>query len=589
MLTTRRVSMANIKTFFKEMTDGLKSRQISNWSDISNYLDEAAKRSESLAAEEKDLRKLFQKGAAFITYDFGIDGVSIEIFKYAQCLEKIIDGIPLHFIGGDFYDKADVVLKPYWKRFEIDGINGWSKWDDGKWFSKLYYEDMPEGSAVSDEMAVEMWKQASCFAEKLGGYLAENDINLLIPVNIPTNPGNFAAMLAIIIATENLGTYVISSNHDYYWEGGKPECEKEPGEEPGVRDHFFKNYDNKSFFSLFKRMYPWNGKRWLQVNINTPQSEALVEKFGFAKDRVYELGTAISDKFFEAFDAEDVKSVRKRMAYILSDGKPTIDTVPIKKHLADLSSWMTNQKPIACGYSSNLILDPTKNKTIYCLQPTRVIARKRIEMDLHLLKALMNCETFRLQFEKESYQLVLHITGPVPIEHQEDLETVLNAYINLCESLPESIAKRIFITFSVGTENHPSFAKNNLEPLCIEEIYRLATLILFPSETEGRGLPIVESSACGIPIVCSRYFPEEVFAEVVGEKLADEKQIKYVLFPEPDAGFSDSCLDAVSDLMLCPEKSQELIKHNKKAVKLRYSTEMIKKKFEEFITRLETV
>jgi glycosyltransferase involved in cell wall biosynthesis len=141
----------------------------------------------------------------------------------------------------------------------------------------------------------------------------------------------------------------------------------------------------------------------------------------------------------------------------------------------------------------------------------------------------------------------------------------------------------------VGTENHPSFAKNNLEPLCIEEIYRLATLILFPSETEGRGLPIVESSACGIPIVCSRYFPEEVFAEVVGEKLADEKQIKYVLFPEPDAGFSDSCLDAVSDLMLCPEKSQELIKHNKKAVKLRYSTEMIKKKFEEFITRLETV
>lgn len=581
--------MADLNLLYKQMTDSLESKKISNWNDISEYLDEAEERTNALPANEKNLHKLFQKGAAFITYDFGIDGVSIEIFKYAQCLESILGNVPLHFIGGDFYDKADVVLKPYWNRFKIDGINGWSKWNGGKWFSKLYYEDMPEGSAISDEMAVEMWNQASDFARKLGAYLAEKDINLLIPVNIPTNPGNFAAMLAIAIVTEELGTYVISSNHDYYWEGGKPASEKAPGEEPGVRDHFFKNVDNKPFFNLFKRMYPWNGKRWLQVNINTPQSEALVERFGFAKDRVFELGTAISNKFFEEFDAEDVKSVRKRMAYVLSDGKPTIETVPIKGHLDNLSSWMKNQKPIVCGFSSGLNLDPTKDKTIYCLQPTRVIARKRIEMDLHLLKALMKRNAFKDKFLNDSYQLVLHITGPVPIEHQKDLETVLKAYIDLCESLSASMADRVFIAFSVGTENHPSFEENNLKPLCIEEIYRLATLILFPSETEGRGLPIVESSACGIPIVCSRYYPEEVFAEVVGEGLADEEQIKYVLFPEPEAGFSESCLDAVCNLMLCPEKSEELIKHNKKAVKLRYSTEMIKKKFEEFIKRLETV
>jgi glycosyltransferase involved in cell wall biosynthesis len=257
--------------------------------------------------------------------------------------------------------------------------------------------------------------------------------------------------------------------------------------------------------------------------------------------------------------------------------------------MANLSSWMKNQKPIACGFTPNLTLDPTKDKTIYCLQPTRVIARKRIESDLHLLKALMARENFKNKFINDSYQLVLHITGPVPIEHREDLETVLDAYIDLCESLPESMANKVFIAFSVGTENHPSFAKNNLKPLCIEEIYRLATVILFPSETEGRGLPIVESGACGIPIICSRYYPEEVFAEVVGEGLSDEERIKCILFPEPEAGFSDSCLNKVSDLMLHPENSEELIEHNKNAVKLRYSTGTIKNKFIKFIKRLETL
>lgn len=571
------------------MVETIKNQTIAEWTEIDTFLQTIRnEKKDNSRNTSGDYFESIGKGIGIITYDYGIDGVSIEIRKYAESLEGLYAkrniNLPLHFIGGDFYETANILLKPEWKRFQIDGMNGWSKWDNGTWFSKLYYEDMPEGSDISQKMAVEMWEQATGFAEKLGCYLVENDIHCLIPVNIPTNPGNFAIGLALIIVTECMDIAVISSNHDFYWEGGKAPSEKESGEGPGVRDFFFKNCDNKPFFSLFKKMYPWNGTKWLHVNINSRQSRKLIDTFGFNTNQIFELGTAVSDEFFKPFTPEDQKLYRKKMAYILSDGFPVIKPVSVTSHLNTLKSWMKNQKPIACGFVDGLEFDPSTNKTIFCLQPTRVITRKRIEMNFHLLKSLFQQDSFKSVFETDfEYQIVVHISGPTPIEHQADLETVLNAYIDVCESIPESSAKRIFITFSVGTENHPSLAENNLEPLSIEQIYRMATVLLFPSETEGRGLPIIEASACGIPIICSKFQPHEVFEEVVGEHLPENKRIRYLIFPEPGAAMDSDYLHEVTDLLINKKKRTEWIKQNKEAVHNRYSSNEIALKFKQFI------
>jgi len=72
------------------------------------------------------------------------------------------------------------------------------------------------------------------------------------------------------------------SNHDFYWEGGKPSSERRSGEAPGPRDRFFHNINNKPFFPLFKKIYPWNGRRWIQVNINALQSKKLIDDNGFS-------------------------------------------------------------------------------------------------------------------------------------------------------------------------------------------------------------------------------------------------------------------------------------------------------------------
>lgn len=568
------MQQSNKTELYKLMTDKLEKFNPQNWKDIDDILMQVKK---PLGSAPESVTNTFpeeiQNGIAFITYDYGIDGVSIEMSKYAMSLQNFVfknTEPKIHFIGGDFYPQADTIIKPLWKRFRLTGSNGWGKWGNAFWYNQLFNEEMPQNSQKSYNLAKEIWKQAVSLSKQLGKYLAENNIHLLIPVNVCSNPGNLALGLCIPLVTELMDLYVLNSNHDYYWEGGKSAPEKRSGEMPGPRDHFFRNYENLDFFRFFEKLYPWNGAKWIQTNINKLQSDRLIEKYNFDPGNVFELATSISNEFFTNYTKEDVKSVRLRMAYILSDGHPVIHPQRVKEHLKNLKHWMSNQKPVVCACSENLVLDTTTEDTIYLLQPTRVIGRKRIEKDIQLIDALLHHQTFRKEFDNNpKKQIILQITGPVPIEHQHDLEVILNSFVEVCEKLPESVSSRLFLAFSVGTEEHGIFPEKGLKRLYIHDIYQLATAIVFPSETEGRGLPIVESSAGGVPIICSRYFPVEVFDGVVGKTLGEEEQIKYTLFPENE--FSEYFLNSVTDLLLYPEKNKIVNEHNRKAVQKRYS------------------
>jgi len=577
------------KYLFSEMMKRLKAYTPTNWDEISSSLDDIKNNSPPLEQfSRNEFLEKMRTGLAFWTFDFGIDGVSIEISKYAQCLHDILSNeksAVVHYISGDFQPQADIVIKPEWKRHRISHANGWSKWDKGIWFEKLFYQDMKENSEISHKMAIEIWNQAVGLAKKLGVYLAEKEISLLIPVNVNSNPGNMATGLCSILVSELMGIYVLNSNHDFYWEGGKAASERKPGEAPGPRDKFFRNINNTPFFSLFKKIYPWNGRRWIQVNINTLQSKKLIEDNGFPRNRIFEISTSVSKAFFREYSKEDIKSVRLRMAHVLSDGNPIIRTIDVKTYLQNLKKWMTFQKPLVCSNRNGQDLDLTSDQIIYFLQPTRIVDRKRIEKNLHLIAALLQYPPFLNEFEKnKEQQIVLHITGPAPIEHKTDLETILEAHIDMISQVPENIADRLFLAFSVGVNSHPSFHDNNFKQLTIEDIYRLAIVVLFPSKTEGRGLPIIESSAAGIPIICSRYHPEEIFAGVVGEDLPEEQQIYYITFPEEE--FSRSFLNEVTLLLLDPEKREQYKKHNIEAIHQRYSMEVMHENFHKYLDEL---
>ena len=562
----------------------LASATPSNWTDITKILRKVKSKAQiSPTLQINEFIELAASGTAFYTFDYGIDGVSMEIVKYARSLEALYRSqgkYAIHLIGGKFHSQADSIIEPDWQRYQIEGISGWAKWDQGKWFQMLFYEDMPENSVNSNLLAREIYSQAVKIAKVLGEYLAENNINFLIPVNVASNPGNMASTLALILVSETMETYVINSNHDFYWEGGKPKRERYLGEKPGSRDLFFRNFDNRPFFKLFESIYPWNGDRWLQVNINKRQSKKLLRDYGFPKNKVFEVSTSISDKFFEDYTDADRKLARIRMAYILSGGEAILHPIPVDEHIADLKNWMTKQTPCVLGHRAGLSVDPRTDELIYLLQPTRIIPRKRIERDLELIDALLEESSFREYFNQNTNsKIILHITGPTPNDHRAYLKQFLQRFNSLSKSLPASIADRIFLAFSVGREDHPSLKVNNLQPLSIEEIYRMATIVLLPSRREGRGLPIIESCASGVPIICRRYRYVDVFDEVVGKELSEEQQICYTLFPERD--FNLEFLEEVANALIHPQLHQERNRHNRNAVRLRYSQEALTKSFEQ--------
>ncbi len=563
-----------------------------DWDDIVKLLNKIKSAEKpSLINCGEDAQKFFASGIAFITFSYGIDGVTIEMTKYAHTLSNLCKpfGEPtLHFIGGNFQPQVTSIFDKEWHQYQLDGIDGWDKWDDGKWFNALFRKKMISFFKESNLLTKEIYQQAVVVARQLGKYLIDHQISLVIPVNIASNPGNIALTLGLVLVTESLGTFVLNSNHDFYWELGKPLSEREFGEKPGIRDHFFRNIKNKTFFSLFKSLYPWNGNRWLQININTRQSKKLIDKFGFPKEKVFEISTSIADTFFEAYSKQDVLDIRLRMGHILSNGEAIMRPVPIDAHLPKVDAWMQYQQPIILGACPGLSIDPKSDHLMILLQPTRIVRRKRIERNFDLIGALFRKSALKEEFQNNpNRQLILHITGPVPKEHQEDLEKVLLTYKKTLRTLPEKLAVRIFLAFSVGQESHASFSDNQFLPLTIESLYRMADAVVFPSQTEGRGLPIIEASAIGVPIICSQYHPREVFSDVVGGKLPKEMQIKYTLFPE--GIFHRSFLSEVANLLLHPETQQKRTIHNQEVVHTRYSYASFNNKFEQLLEQLCTL
>lgn len=583
------MNSSNLDEQIHQLTTVLDNCHPVDWDDIVLLLNQIKnKKKPSLVTPGEDPLRFFAKGTAFITFSYGIDGVSVETSKYAHALNDLFTPArnPLiHFIGGNFEPQASAILSPEWHKFQIDGIDGWHKWDNGKWFDILFRKKMKSYGEASKLLANEIYRQAALIAKRLGKYFLDNQISLVVPVNVASNPGNMALTLGLVFVTEILGTYVLNSNHDFYWEAGKPLSERDLGEKPGIRDHFFRNINNKPFFSLFKLLYPWDGRKWLQININARQTRTLIKKFGFSEEKIFEVSTCIADDFFEAYSKKDVIDIRQRMAYILSNGEAIMRPVPIDNHLSGVDQWMESQQPVILGARPGLSVDPRSDDLIVLLQPTRIVGRKRIARNFDLINALFQKSTLKEEFENNpNRQLILHITGPTPKEHQADLENVLFAYKKIILILPETLADRIFLALSAGHENHASFSKKQFEPLTIENIYRMADAVVFPSQTEGRGLPIIEAGACGIPIICSQYRPRNVFSDVIGERLPKEFRIHYTLFPE--GKFPQAFLSNVTDLLIHPDSNQKLIIQNREAVRARYSYESFKNKFERLLIRL---
>ena len=92
-----------------ELLSDLESEKLKTWFDLGLYLDKIRDQ-RPLSLENKNLGlndfiNEYQKSVAFITFNYGVDGVSIELLKYAGVLQDLFKrktgkNGSFHFFGG---------------------------------------------------------------------------------------------------------------------------------------------------------------------------------------------------------------------------------------------------------------------------------------------------------------------------------------------------------------------------------------------------------------------------------------------------------------------------------------------------------
>ena len=169
------MNLSGSNDLFHQLTTVLDNAHPDDWNDIVLLLNQIKKKKKPLlAARDEAPLKFFAKGTAFITFSYGIDGVSVEISKYAHTLIDLftpVENPSIYFIGGDFMPEVSSILKPEWHRLQIDGIDGWNKWDEGKWFNALFQKRMKSNSEESNLLTKEIFAQAVSIAKRLGKIL----------------------------------------------------------------------------------------------------------------------------------------------------------------------------------------------------------------------------------------------------------------------------------------------------------------------------------------------------------------------------------------------------------------------------------
>ena len=572
----------------KEMMSSLRSEKIETWFDLGLFIDRLRENRNIPSTKTFDNFEKFKgyiaHGIAFITFDLSIDGVSIEVGKYAKSFRRIIKDIPIHFIYGELDKKVgENIIDPSYKTFEIPEIIGFDNW---KYYKNFFHKELERGSEDYNSLILNLWADVLTVTEKLGNYIEENNIRLLILINICSNPGNVSLTLATVLISEFMGIPVINNNHDFYWESGNRKIDIITKKlKPGPRDHFFHNSHIGEVFSLIEVLYAWVSRSWLQVNINTVQSRKLIEIYGHNPANVTEICTAIDTEYYRITSKKKVLDGFIQLFNIFSEEKKHLNPLTVNQVISKGLMKRDNPLPIFIGGSRRLLLNDFINDNFIFLQPTRIISRKKIEVNFTLIKKLFSDEAFSKSFDNNKrLKLTLLITGPIAAGHTNYARKLLHLFDKMLSEVNSRYRERIFLGFIFSEFDKPSFKQRYNEPLSVPELYNIASLILLPSETEGRGLPIIESSACGKPIFTRRYYPEHVYSYVIGEHLPSKDRLKVIEFVDDNIG--DEILDSVANHVLYPQNYMLEAAHNRKVVKHRYTLDSMKKNIEDILYKL---
>ncbi len=547
----------------KELISKLEAEKINTWFDLGLFLDHLKEnpinKPTRLFKSFNDYKNhLSNGGIAFVSFFYSVDGASTECLKYVNTLKNIINGFSVHYIAGKFYDTGNQFLYPDAKLLQFDELKPFDEWD---LYKDFFYKKLERGSRTYNRLIKAFWKETLVIAKKLSDYIEKNDIRLLYLININSNPGNVSQALATVLVSEYMDIPVINNCHDFYWEEGHSEIDIEENNfKPGPRDHFFKNFHLGEVFSLIEMIYPWDSRKWLSLSINRAQCDELIAQHGQNPANVQLIDTCVDiEKYKTVLSAERRVEVLQQINFIFQKDKKDLQTYSVGSfpRFKDTSELF----PVLFSDQQQKLTDFEKDN-IVLLQPTRILKRKAIEVDFRLITKLFNdYEVLDYFDENENLSITILITGPVAIGNINYFYSLLNEFQRALKSIDVKYRSKIFLGFMFSAFDKKDFKARFKNPFDLNELYKTATMILLPSTTEGRGLPIIEAAACGVPVFCRRYNPEHVFAHVIGEHLPKVHRINVISFRDPN--LNEEIIESVKQHIFAPKAFESSNKRNK--------------------------
>ena len=508
------------------MMRSLRSEPLKTWFDLGLFIDELrdAPPKAKFCGDVKEFKDhIGTGGIGLITFYFSIDGITVEANKYTRVLKNIFPKTDIHYIAGEIKPEAsDLIDSPFTKEIkEMDGFDNWPL------YNKFFNEKLERGSAGYNKLIEEFWEDALVISEKLGNYIEEHNINLLYIINVCSNPGNVSLALAVVLISEYFGIPVINNNHDFYWEGGnRKEDRVKRGLPKGPRDFFFTNSDVGEFFSIIEVLFPWERKSWMTVNINRLQHEKVIQICGHNPVNVKQIGTAIEHNSHVDVSKRNIFRTFQQASSIFANEKKSVTVHAVSHNLTSDRSL----RPILLGAKTQKDFDFTSNNIVF-LQPTRVISRKSIELDFKLIAKMLSNKRFRTKLiDNPKLKISLIVTGPIPPGQQDYYRELKRDYSKFLEKLSPEFKSKVYLGFLFSEFDRDEFKQKYNAPFDISQLYHIASLVLLPSQTEGRGLPILEAAASGTPVYCRQYEPREVYEEVIGTNLKEKYRLRVLEF-----------------------------------------------------------
>ena len=525
--------------------------------------------------------KFFKKigrSISVVSYRLAPDSLGNELVKTAWALRKVLQsptGPPatIHWVGGRILPHTPHIKGHCNKFYQVPGFGGFEQWQDP--YHILFGTKLERNHEAYKTLPQKIWKQALQLASRLADCFDETKTELIIAADVVSLPISIASTLAFILVAE-LGRYpVICLNGSFFWEQS---C---PVDHSARSVHFDRNRHLPEVFSVLESIYPWDSPLWIHANTSETQSVYLKEKKGINPARTHTLPTVVNTDLFHPSAHTNTADIYKKLnrMFLSQEKKIQVRAANIFNPARYLE-----RAPLILGAKNDLNI-MFSTKTLLLLQPTRMIPARRVEQDLHLLLEFSHQEALKVLFKENRYSnVVLLITGRVGMGFELYFEDFIQKTSKTFANMDPSVSNRFFVGFLFGElVSDASDEKPDPSSVTLSEMYSISDLVLLPSETEGRALPVREAAASGVPVLSSHFAPEAVYRQVIGPPDEPQTQLQVItLHP----GKTESAAKQALTLLCDREKREALSTHNLKVAKQRFSRNVLVPAWRQIISDL---